>query len=801
MKVKVYKPNNANKRFHKHAGDTFRELIDLWKEHDLVDVVEYDGNYCWFGNVGETLLYDRPTYEWMDEHINYEAGLFGNPIPINNGKNNSSWIFWGRSPRKLHEKSKSNVTYEERNINSIFIGKIENQVQAKYRSNDWESVIEKFDLIKANSSIYKYTQDEYLEFMSKSKYGLSMRGYGPKCNREIELFALGVVPLLLPDVDISYANKLEENVHYFRVKSPEDVTSIVKNTTKEQWEKMSIAGKKWYDENCSPIGSFNVTKTLSEKMQENIEKLSISKPSSVCTFCTDKCIDDLDLLLKSMNQFNVNVPIFLICDSYIDKFVKNTYSDLNIKTEISLDRFSGKNRKQMEQEGIFTDFVKLKCKTIDFALSEHKNTLYVDADIVFFDHLPDVETNKKIGLCPHYIRKSNTDQFGYFNSGMIYVNTMNFTKWWYDAIDINNTFYEQSSLNEVPNNFSHFEFDMTVNFGWWRLLECNEPELRINRLDINKSFELTYNNKKINSLHTHFKGDTSPLTLRFNDIILKRITGFKNPQYNFLRNHLLGDKVVLLCQYYNDKNEERQKEIDVCFRQNLQNPKVKTLISFTEKQTNLPDFLTSNEKFVKIDVDDRMTYKMAVDYANEMLPNQFVGILNGDIFLDFKSNWNEMHERMMVDKNLVFAQSRTEFSGSKFYKDSNLNKIGYAHSQDSWFFISPMYLEDISFYTGTPGCDNAFAERMVRKGYVPINSPNEFKTYHYDVCRGKDGSNYKEFYKSKEYIYENPESRGYYLVPDIDMTDTLFDTIKFSSMDKYKLLCDLMSKKFKINNQ
>ena len=73
---------------------------------------------------------------------------------------------------------------------------------------------------------YIYTQDEYLDLLKKSKFGLSIRGYGPKCNREIELMALGTVPIIDNNVNMDYYNKPIENIHYFRINKPEEIVKL-----------------------------------------------------------------------------------------------------------------------------------------------------------------------------------------------------------------------------------------------------------------------------------------------------------------------------------------------------------------------------------------------------------------------------------------------------------------------------------------------------------------------------------------------------------------------------------------------
>ena len=266
-----------------HNNDTFRELLMLWNENNLINLVEDDVKHVWYNKIGDILLYDRPTLSWLenDTNIKYNKILFGNPIVPNNLKNKAtSWIFWGRSPRKLeHYANSEKLSYKERNIESIFIGKIENEVQAQYRLKypNIENSIELYIMHKPEES-YKYNQDEYLSLLKNSKFGLSLRGFGPKCNREIELLALGTVPIVASDVDMcNYYNPLIENVHYFRFHKVEEIKKIIDNCNESTWNNMSQACIEWYSKNCSTIHSFLLTQKIINDTKSNIFKIGLQQ--------------------------------------------------------------------------------------------------------------------------------------------------------------------------------------------------------------------------------------------------------------------------------------------------------------------------------------------------------------------------------------------------------------------------------------------------------------------------------------------------------------------------------------------
>lgn len=253
----------VGKQTPEHKGDTSRELIDAWEENGLCEVIrnEVDDVFLWAEEPNDILLYEYDRYDvypFLPKEWN--LGLFGGMQ--NDDFRAKPWIYWGRRPKLLEEKSKSNLSYDERDIESVFLGKIENSIQYNNRvSENWFSVIEKFNMpIMFGDSInWPFSQEEYLDIIGKSKFGLCLAGYGPKCNREIEYLANGTIPIVTKNVDTTYYNALKEGVHYFKAESPNQVPEIVKNCSKDRWLEMSHNGKEWYKKNCSITGSYETT--------------------------------------------------------------------------------------------------------------------------------------------------------------------------------------------------------------------------------------------------------------------------------------------------------------------------------------------------------------------------------------------------------------------------------------------------------------------------------------------------------------------------------------------------------------
>jgi hypothetical protein len=268
----VYVPDKSG--FFHHAGDSFREMVDLWVEKGYVQkVMDESVHNVWLKGVGEVLLYDRPNYDWIERaperEQQWKRGLFGNPPPL--GVNAYAWSFWPRRPRFVEEIVAAGTPargFKDRKKSMVFYGKIENAVQAENRrgkGHDWSYICDEFEMAMGETAKYKYTQREYLEALANARFGLCLPGYGKKCHREVECMAMGCVPVITPDVDIKhYANPPEEGIHYIRVENPDDAYVKVNSISRDQWDVMTLACRTWWQRNASCDGMWQLTKDLAD---------------------------------------------------------------------------------------------------------------------------------------------------------------------------------------------------------------------------------------------------------------------------------------------------------------------------------------------------------------------------------------------------------------------------------------------------------------------------------------------------------------------------------------------------------
>ena len=251
----------------KHNNNSYRELPILFMVNNRDVGVVYDEAtiHCWIEP--NILTYDRPTLQWCNEEL-LDASL----LLLGNGDVNvegeqikdivtvKPWIFWPRKPMLLEKilRIHGTLQYDDRQINSIFIGNFENSVQEKYRNTDvlWQHAISEYHCTAGKA--HKFTHEEYLMKLRNSKYGLCLRGYGSKCHREVELMAFGTVPLIADGVSVdSYMEPLIENIHYLKVSSPDEIKTKTDAITYEQWTNMSKSCYEWYQRNVHSKNAWN----------------------------------------------------------------------------------------------------------------------------------------------------------------------------------------------------------------------------------------------------------------------------------------------------------------------------------------------------------------------------------------------------------------------------------------------------------------------------------------------------------------------------------------------------------------
>jgi len=247
----------------------FRTYLAFWEARGIVKTFLYDGDFVWMEGIGQFLFWPWPKiYHVIDgrlidsRNIECRVKIYANEIPNPPRDDYATAVvpsfFWARQPGRVEQANREMLNFDQRDVRSVFLGKLHNPEQSKFRQGDFSRVIEVYHISKKDEP-YPFTSEEYLDIMSRSRFALSMRGYGPKCNREIEALAVGSLLLADQRVDTGgYWEPLEEGKHFLRITGTEDVKRVQRETTREEWERITEAGQRWYRNNCSFVGAHRV---------------------------------------------------------------------------------------------------------------------------------------------------------------------------------------------------------------------------------------------------------------------------------------------------------------------------------------------------------------------------------------------------------------------------------------------------------------------------------------------------------------------------------------------------------------
>ena len=257
----------------KHDGSSFRELLDMWKENGYCEVIDNTDlqpsdleetlrveSRPWVNEVGSILLYDNPIADKLHDSLTWDMALFANEVPFL--KNCYAWTFWPKHP-KAHEEVTREAPlpqYNDRPVKSCFFGTFTTNMRGL---SDWSTVIEKFWMGQCDSRLLN--PKEYLNVLKNSKFGLCLAGVGPKCLRDMELIGMGTVPVFTNGVSTEYYNRLEKDRHFLYGESPEEVAHVIAECSQDKWEYMSKECLRWYEENASPKGSYELTRRIIEE--------------------------------------------------------------------------------------------------------------------------------------------------------------------------------------------------------------------------------------------------------------------------------------------------------------------------------------------------------------------------------------------------------------------------------------------------------------------------------------------------------------------------------------------------------
>ena len=259
--IPVYGPTDRYYWRQKKHG--FYDVVLEWYLRGKVRIRFGDKGYFWWGAEGEVLLMERDLVidlhdrkvdppRWEGE-VPYKHAFFFNQYHLENSRNHKATYFtYAPVHLEATRQRLGRVGWNDRKHASIFAGSIENETQEFFRNRfkGWEDAIEIYSCSDRlnKKEPHKYGVDEYIYLVAHSRFGVSFRGNGPKCFRELEYLALGTPLIITPGVEVNYPSPLQEGVHFFRAESKDDIAQLVDEVSEDQWESMSRACWEWFNQ-------------------------------------------------------------------------------------------------------------------------------------------------------------------------------------------------------------------------------------------------------------------------------------------------------------------------------------------------------------------------------------------------------------------------------------------------------------------------------------------------------------------------------------------------------------------------
>jgi hypothetical protein len=340
--IPLYGPED--KYFWRSSRGAFYDMVIEWGRRGFCYLESSDEpGYFWWNGKGNVLLFERDNAfnlrdgkqappRWPG-NIDYNYAFFANQYGIESHKN-FKMFYWSFRPKELENYLINHQIngYKDRKINSLFIGSVENEAQEFFRKKyeKWSHAIEYYYCAdKLNSSEASiFTFRGYIEKLNETKFGICMRGNGPKCYREIEYAALGVVPIVLDGVEVDYPEPWIEGEHFLRAVSPAELIELVNSTSEEEWTRISHNVRQWYLRNCTIDALFRLVQDVLEKLPKN--------PLKYEGVYIEEVDDNIDRCIESLRIFNPTIPILKTSSGNVLQMKSNEivfsqipYMDLN----------------------------------------------------------------------------------------------------------------------------------------------------------------------------------------------------------------------------------------------------------------------------------------------------------------------------------------------------------------------------------------------------------------------------------------------------------------------------------------
>ena len=129
----------------------------------------------------------------------------------------------------------------------------------------------------------------------------------------------------------------------------------------------------------------------------------MSYPNSFCFISTYNCSDELIGMLLSLSIHHKNSKVYGLIDTETKNHLDIIKPQLRLQLflNVTLDKYSNKNRNIMVNEGIWDEFQMQKANVIKYAIENETDTMFLDSDIIFFNPINVIDKSKELGVSPH----------------------------------------------------------------------------------------------------------------------------------------------------------------------------------------------------------------------------------------------------------------------------------------------------------------------------------------------------------------------------------------------------------------
>jgi len=178
--------------------------------------------------------------------------------------------------------------------------------------------------------------------------------------------------------------------------------------------------------------------------------------------------------------------------------------------------------------------------------------------------------------------------------------------------------------------------------------------------------------------------------------------------------------IHLYTTFYNEKNEQRRRELIRCLEFNCKNPNIDSITILNEGE---PLDSLHNNIIKQIPISKRPSYDDFIQIINDNPSEEDIHIIaNTDIYFD---------KDIGVLKNLNLENTCLALSRWDVLENGITKLYNHNDSQDVWVFKGKVKPElKANFPLGVPRCDNRFMFELEQSGYQVLNPAFSIKAYH-----------------------------------------------------------------------